>query len=160
MWPRHYTGFLQNRAIVVPMLILATITSLTGCNDSPRLSKSETDRGGPSSSETVDGPPSLLERLRSKFTLGSNEVPGSLTLKGGELEAKTREEIDKVFRWEYRVVDLSPTGTADELERDLNKLGADGWECFHLNTTDKNLRATCRRRPKSTIAYLKLLPGL
>lgn len=92
--------------------------------------------------------------------MSSKEVPSSLTFKGEELEAKTREEIEKLFRWEYKVVDLSPSGTADELEDNLNKLGADGWECFHLQPTDKNLRATCRRRPKSAVAYLKLLPGL
>lgn len=160
MWPGHYTGFLGHRAIVLPTLILATISSLTGCNDSPRHSKSETTRRSLNSSETGDTAPSLLDQLRSKVQMSSKEVPSSLTFKGEELEAKTREEIEKLFRWEYKVVDLSPSGTADELEDNLNKLGADGWECFHLQPTDKNLRATCRRRPKSAVAYLKLLPGL
>jgi hypothetical protein len=77
------------------------------------------------------------------------------------IQNRTKEEVEKLFRWEYRVVELPSTISSAELELQLSNLGDEGWECFDLAHRPADVtQITCKRRPKSAISYLKYLPGL
>jgi hypothetical protein len=74
---------------------------------------------------------------------------------------RTKEEVEKLFRWEYKVIETPADQSAGALESQLSELGADGWECFHIHTQTSGLvRITCKRKPKSALSYLKYIPGL
>jgi hypothetical protein len=68
--------------------------------------------------------------------------------------------MDKLFRWEYKVVDLAANQDANEFQGQLSLLGDDGWECFSISALLDKTRVTCKRRPKSAISHLKYIPGL
>ncbi len=77
------------------------------------------------------------------------------------VQARTTEEVEKLFRWEYKVIELPHTSDPTNFEASLTTLGNDGWECFHIDRLSAEAtRITCKRRPKSAISYLKYIPGL
>jgi hypothetical protein len=76
------------------------------------------------------------------------------------LQNRTKEEMRKLSQWQYKVVEFPAGAKAAELEEELNKLGAEGWDCASLLPNGERLRATCKRRPGSAFDYLKYVPGL
>lgn len=160
MRERHYTGFSRQGAIVGIATLICTLGSLTGCKDSGNgasSSPSSPAQQAPPDSLSVD---SLLSALEKKLQGASGGVQEAIAPHSEELQARTKEEVDKLFRWEYKVVDL-PSGTsATDLEKRLAELGTEGWECFSIIPSPENTRATLKRRPKSALTYLKYIPGL
>jgi len=156
----HYTGFSRWGAIVLSVAIGTIITGLTACNNSSKpdgcdhTSKQSTPCA---KTDTVTG---LLETLQAHLGITGGEARDALHDKGQSLQERTQEEVEKLFRWEYRVADLPVNPSAKELEDSLNNLGSDGWECFHLEVATNHLRALCKRRPRGALAYLTLVPGL
>jgi hypothetical protein len=65
------------------------------------------------------------------------------------------EEISKLNRFEYRVVDIEE-GSAAENEQFLTMLGNEGWECFSTERLDfvQKQRFYCKRRPATYLRYL------
>lgn len=160
MRERHYTGFWRQGAIVGIATIVWCLGSLTGCKDS--------GNGAPaaptSTPQQVTQPglsmDALLTALERRVQGASGGVQEALGPHGEELQARTKEEVDKLFRWEYKVIDLPSGITAPELETRLAELGTDGWECFSIIPSAHITRTTCKRRPKSALNYLKYIPGL
>lgn len=65
------------------------------------------------------------------------------------------EELEKLFRFEYKVVTLTADQEDDQkLEAYLNQLGQDRWECFSIERMMGELRLYCRRRPKTYLRYI------
>lgn len=96
---------------------------------------------------------------------GVNDVVGTLnrTAKdiGSSVEPYTAkvttlagDEIRKLYKVEYKVVDLESSIPSLELEGKLGQLGDERWECAVQQLDDK-IRLICKRLP---ISYLKLLP--
>jgi hypothetical protein len=102
----------------------------------------------------------LLAEVGEHFQGASGGVQQALGPQGEVIQERTKEEVEKLFRWEYRVVDVEANLTADELEKRLTELGNEGWECFNIAPSGQSSRVTCKRRPRSAINYLKLIPGL
>jgi hypothetical protein len=154
MW--HYTGFWTKGAIVraAPLFILLGI--LTGCQERGN-SQSSSTTGGTQDQLSFEG---LLNSVSKQVGGASGNVQEALAPHSEALQAKTKEEVDKLFRWEYRVDDIPLDLTASQLEQRLAALGTEGWECFSLIPSTTTTRTICKRRPKSAIAYLKYLPGL
>lgn len=160
MRERHYTGFWRLGAIIQIHILFLSIMALSGCNDSHNTS--------PSAQETPSAAPKmedlslsqLLAGLRDQFQDAAGGVQQALGPQGEVIQERTKEEVEKLFQWEYRVVDVEASLTADELERRLTELGSEGWECFNIVSSGQNSRVTCKRRPRSAINYLKLIPGL
>jgi hypothetical protein len=153
----HYTGFSRRGAIVLSIVIGTLITGLTSCNnsDKPVAAGPNSKQATPSTkTDTVSG---LLETLQAHLGISGGEARDD---NGQSLQKRTQEEVEKLFRWEYRVAELPVNSGAKELEHSLNNLGSDGWECFHLEVATDHLRALCKRRPRGALAYLKLVPGL
>ncbi|MCB0321193.1 MAG: hypothetical protein KDD60_09725 [Bdellovibrionales bacterium] len=64
------------------------------------------------------------------------------------------EEYEKLFRIDYRVVELPADSPVTSFEEVLGQLGKERWECFHIEPREKTLVAFCKRRPTSYIRYL------
>lgn len=157
---RHYTGFSTKGAIGALLAVLLTALGLTGCQDT-------TNSSGAPSHSAQDTPfpyginvKAVTEELSRRLGISPDEVNAALSPHSEALQAKTKEEMDKLFRWEYRVQDIPSPIPAEEFERRLGELGGDGWDCFSIAQEARSTRLTCKRRPKSAITYLKYLPGL
>jgi hypothetical protein len=67
------------------------------------------------------------------------------------------EEIKKFLTIEYRVFSLSTKLSDQEIEEQLQKIGKERWNCFHIEIVDDQSRFYCNRLP---ISALKLFPLL
>lgn len=156
MRERHYTGFRIQGAIVLFALVIAPLLLLTGCNDEGKDPQHSTADPTHERQLSLDTLLSQLTGARSTDDAGVQEVLGA---HGEALQQKTKEELAKLFRWEYKVIEIDPTLTAKQLEQTLQPLGLDGWECFQAGGTPATPHLVCKRRPQSTLAYLKYIPG-
>ena len=72
-----------------------------------------------------------------------------------------REDLKRHDTWEYHVVEVTNAG----IEKTLNKLGAERWECIWIQPAGKRLRLVLKRPVRSYLRnlplsqVLKLLPG-
>ena len=159
---RHYTGFWVKDAIATMACVCFVATCLSACNDSTNtqsvaahLTPTVTPTNPP-----VDGGFSLNSLLNS-IEGAKSGVKDAVAPHADAVQARTKEEVEKLFRWEYKVFESPGSVSAAEFERTLGELGNDGWECFHIDRlTPDQMRITCKRRPKSAISYLKYIPGL
>ncbi|MBX7138192.1 MAG: hypothetical protein K1X83_09420 [Oligoflexia bacterium] len=74
-----------------------------------------------------------------------------------DLQRSTSEEINKIFVIEYKVVELSASASANEIEKVLNELGSQRWECFDTATTDTGIRLMLKRPAKTPLRYIPRL---
>jgi hypothetical protein len=160
MRERHYTGFWRQGAIVGIATLIWTLVSLTGCKDSGNSGSTSPTEPHQQSLPDPLSVDALLTTLERKVQGASGNVQQAIAPHSEELQARTKEEVDKLFRWEYKVVDLPTATSATELEQHLAELGTEGWECFSIIPSPVTTRTTCKRRPKSALAYLKYIPGL
>lgn len=64
-----------------------------------------------------------------------------------DVSQKTQEQVNKVVRFEYKVVALPSDVTSEQLETTLNTLGMERWECFSILPREKGVTVSCRRVP-------------
>ncbi|MEY4668424.1 MAG: hypothetical protein RL518_1123 [Pseudomonadota bacterium] len=160
MRKRHYTGFWSIGAIIQAHILLLGIIMITGCNDS--------SNGSPGTAATTSPSPAgdpltlsqLVEKMGQRLQGASGGVQQALGPQGEVIQERTKEEVEKLFRWEYKVVETESGIAAADFERRLGELGNEGWECFHISTSPEAARITCKRRPRSPLTYLQLIPGL
>ena len=160
MRKRHYTGFWSIGAIIQVHIILVGAIMLTGCNDSTNSSQTPSTSTESSASPTALSVPQLMELLSERIQGASGEMQQALGPQGEVIQERTMEEVEKLFRWEYRVVETDTAMAAADFEKRLGELGNEGWECFHISNSPQTIRITCKRRPRSALNYLKLIPGL
>jgi hypothetical protein len=157
---RYYTGFWRIGAIIQVHILLLGIIAITGCNDSansPKTASPSPSTTAGASSLTVS---SLLETLSQRVQGASGGMQQALGPQGEVIQERTKEEVEKLFRWEYRVVETEVGIAAGEMEKRLSELGNEGWDCFHISNAPERTRITCKRRPRSALTYLQLIPGL
>ncbi len=63
-----------------------------------------------------------------------------------------KEDINKIGTWEYKIAFLD---AESNLEKELNKLGKDRWECFWIEKRENGLKLFLKRPVRS---YLKTIP--
>jgi hypothetical protein len=149
----NYTWFRLKDAIVTTACTVFCIVSLGACG------KSDPSGGqAPAAAETPSGYSldSVLDSLETRIRGASSTVGPQAEA----LHARTREEWSKLFRWEYRVLDLPADLGAPDFEGKLAELGQEGWEVFSIIPRTEGIRISCKRRPPSALAYLKYVPGL
>ncbi len=103
---------------------------------------------------------SLMETFSQRIQGASGGMQQALGPQGEVIQERTKEEVEKLFRWEYRVVETEVGIAAGEMEKRLSELGNEGWDCFHISNAPEGTRITCKRRPRSALTYLQLIPGL
>lgn len=78
---------------------------------------------------------------------------------GKEAGSKSKDwvlkDVEGIGDWEYKVVNLEG-GEVAELEKLLNGLGSERWQCFWVEASDKG-RTFFFKRPKRT--YLNKIPA-
>lgn len=158
----HYTGFWAKDAIATIVCATCVIVGLSGCNDSNNQLapiQNQTPAANPTNPLPADG--FSLNSLINSLEGAKTGVKSAVAPHADAVQARTKEEVEKLFRWEYKVIDSANVGDSASFEQLLGGLGDEGWECFDIDhlTPDK-VRVTCKRRPKSAISYLKYIPGL
>lgn len=159
---RHYTGFWVKDAIATIVCACFVATTLSACNDSTNTQSATANLTptAPPINPPVDEGFSLNSLLNS-IEGAKSGVKDAVGPHADAVQTRTKEEVEKLFRWEYKVIESPGSLTTPELERTLGELGSDGWECFHIDRLSPDqTRVTCKRRPKSAISYLKYIPGL
>lgn len=68
------------------------------------------------------------------------------------------EEVKKLGQFEYRIVELELSTSSVALEKELNVLGKERWDCHILNSAAQesyasNLRLLCKRQPFTPLRY-------
>lgn len=123
-----------------PSLLLLTLV-LIGCEgETPHIDRLQFEELG----RKLDG---LVQQAEQQVRRAP-EVKEQVTDAAGE-------EVEKLFTFEYRVFDLPRDAAAPEVENRLATLGADRWECFHVEPLATELRVFCKRRPKTPLRYLQ-----
>jgi hypothetical protein len=160
MRERHYTGFWSFGAIIQVHILVLGVLVLTGCKDSSN--DAITSPASAPTASAIEGVTvsSLLENLRERVQGARGGVQQALGPQGEVLQELTKDEVEKLFRWEYRVVETETAIAAADFEKRLGELGSEGWECFHIEDFRETTRITCKRRPRSALRYLQLIPGL
>ena len=148
---RNYSGFRLKDAIVTSACTGIAVI-LLGCQ-TPQV-----DSEAPP--KLIDTPKGYsLDSVLDSLDTGIRGVSSNVGPQAEALHSRTKEELAKLFQWEYRVVDLASSLSAEEFEAKLADLGAEGWECFSINTQGATARVSCKRHPPSAISYLKYVPG-
>jgi uncharacterized lipoprotein NlpE involved in copper resistance len=158
MNPSYYNYFSQQKAIIPIASILLFLGILVGCDNQQQMVSSGNNATIPPtvSNTALD---SIIDTLSS-----ASEV---LAPHAETLEQTTQTEIRKLFRWEYKVVDLDSSTAATDLEGSLNALGNDNWECLPATSigvvtapssySASTLRFYCKRRPRGPLSYLRFV---
>jgi hypothetical protein len=155
---RNYTGFWIKDAIATVSCVALLLSSLSACNDSTNPA-AQAPQAAPT--EVAVAESFSLNSLLNSLEGATSGVQNAVAPHAGALQERTKEEVEKLFQWEYRVIEVAANMPATDFEGQLAKLGAEGWECFHIaSQTADSTRITCKRRPKSALSYLKYLPGL
>jgi len=157
---RHYTGFWRQGAIMQILPLLPLLVLVTACNDSSNQQSSAGSATTPTSQVDDLSLSKIIGSISNRVQGASGGVQEALGPQGQVIQEKTKDEMEKLFRWEYRVVDYPTPLAADAFQQNLMDLGNEGWECFNITSSPSSTRVTCKRRPRSALAYLKLIPGL
>jgi hypothetical protein len=149
----NYTWFRLKDAIVTDVCAILCVLAIAGCGKSDQTAAQTPLPSDTPASYSLD---SVLDSLGTSFRGASSNVAPQAEA----IQARTKEEWSKLFRWEYRVVDIAANESAPDFEAKLAELGQEGWEVFSIITQTESVRITCKRRPPSALAYLKYVPGL
>lgn len=158
MIERHYTGFLGKHAIATIACGILFVSGVSGCKDSQKSNATPVSGRSLATGQATPDNFSLDSILTTLEGAGS-EVHDAVRPHTDAVQAKTKEELDKLFRWEYKVVELPITTDAPTLQAQLSALGEENWEVVDMRIHGELNRITCKRRPSSAIGYLKYIPG-
>ena len=156
----HYTGFRVKEAIVAISCMLGLCIAVSGCKDSNNGTFGAATHATP----TPTNPPAQegfsLNSILNSIQGASATVQQAMRPHTDAAQQRTKEELEKLFRWEYRVVEIPLAASSGELEARLRDLGAENWDCFSIILNGDLSRVTCKRRPASALSYLQYVPGL
>ena len=157
---RHYTGFSLKMAITTAACALVLTLGISACSDSDTPPQ-EQAQGAPTVAPEADlSLDTVLDNLNEQLDKASDQVQEAVGPHAEQLQSRTKEEVEKLLRWEYKVMDLAADITAQQMETRLSQVGEEGWECGSVVPVPNGLRVTCKRKPPSALAYLKYIPGL
>lgn len=154
MIERHYTGFLGKHAIATIACGVLFISGVSGCKDSQK-----NNPRGPVGQAAPTPDSFSLHAILNRLEGAGSDVHEAVRPHTDAVQAKTKEELDKLFRWEYKVVEVPLETDASSLQAQLSALGEENWEVVAMTTTEQRNRLICKRRPASAIGYLKYIPG-
>lgn len=161
MTAHYYTDIYSKIAIRTARCAVVAVFSLLACTGDNSTSSTSAPQPLPTPASTPASTPSFLESIKRSIGDATSEVHQAVAPHANELQTATKDEVKKLHQWEYLVdsVHVTPEGT--ELQTRLSVLGLERWECFSILPDQQNtLRLTCKRRPYSSLAYLKCLSGL
>lgn len=158
MNPDYYNYFSQQKAIIPIAGILLFLGILVGCDNQQQIV---------SSGNNATIPPTTSNTALESIIDTLNSASDVLAPHAETLEQTTQKEVSKLFRWEYKVVDMDISAPATDLESSLNTLGNDNWECLPATSigvvtaptsySASTLRFYCKRRPRGPLSYLRFV---
>lgn len=151
----HYTDIWPKVAIRTACCIVAAVISLLGCTEDHSRTSNTAATPTPAATET----PGFLESIKRSLGDATSEVQQAVSPRANELQSMTKEEVKKLYQWEYLVETVAGATESSELQSRLSALGVERWECFSITPAEDKLRITCKRRPYSTLSYFKCLSG-
>lgn len=95
--------------------------------------------------------PGILDHIRTMYETAKEageQVPE-------DIYDWARDDIGKIGSWEYQVVLIPRTAGIPAMEKRLNKLGAERWECYWVEKVPDGHRMYFKRPSRS---YLKSVP--
>jgi hypothetical protein len=92
------------------------------------------------------------EALLKEMNRAVESVKGSLGT--NELDSLASQEVEKLFVFEYNVVELPSGQSTEQLNEQLSELGKERWDCFHVEEKETQIRLFCKRRPKTYLRYI------
>ena len=126
---------IQYHVTYLPLLLSSfLVLSLVGC-DNQKQDSSELFK--------------TLDRQLSDLKKGLKDSMGQ-----NDLDHRASSELEKLFTFEYKVVDLPSKASSVDLEKKLKKLGAERWECFSIRQISDKIQIACKRRPKTYLRYI------
>jgi hypothetical protein len=134
------------RVVPAALLSLAVACSGPGGDDPPAGAAGADD----------SGPWAEVERLYEQAREAGETV-------SADAYEWLKEDLDHIGDWEYRLIVADPVEI--ELERTMNKLGVERWECFAVVPEGSSLRLFFKRPVKSYLKHIpisdlwKLVPG-
>ena len=72
----------------------------------------------------------------------------------GDAQEWLSEDLKNMNGFQYKVMRIT-TDSPEKMEKDLNQLGSEGWECFHVSENNQNQTMFFKKAKNS---YLKKLP--
>lgn len=72
-----------------------------------------------------------------------------------DLVAWVKEDLARVGAWEYRVARL-PARDSERLQKELNALGTDRWECLSVTPAGSDLVLVLKRPVRSYLGHLNV----
>ena len=140
---QHYTGFrlkdaITTTACAIALALVATLP-LSACKDSdtPPLDPTQMVDPTPLDSEQDTNIPdgdvpdensfgSVIKTIHENLERATEQVREAVGPHSEDLQNLTKDEVEKLFRWEYRVKELSIALSAEEFQEELAKLGLAG----------------------------------
>lgn len=95
-----------------------------------------------------------LDKLQGDLNALLSQAKQQLEPHKEQVESYTKGELDKLFQLEYEVREIPLESEISELRTVLTELGAQRWDCFHVERDVRNLRIFCKRKPKSYLQYI------
>lgn len=140
----HY----MTRRAYMRMVLSLVACCLMSCKDqSPSRNSDSPDSKSPGVVATLSD---TLERSYE----GARSTLDSITPDRDDLTEKAQEEIMKLHAFEYKVTDLPPEASLEELQEELSALGRERWDCFSVVQGASSARLLCKRRPSSYLRYV------
>lgn len=127
--------------------------ALTGCD-----SKEASIDKMPSSEKISEVVSTLHQSAKDVSSTVQDSVQQIIGTNGTAIQNLTTEQLMRLFKWEYRVVDVGTDKPAEEMNATLTELGDQNWECFSILQIGAAVRITCKKRPASALEYLKYIP--
>jgi hypothetical protein len=104
-------------------------------------------------SENGGNQPDLARELERTFEQLKTTL-SEMADKPSQMKDLTSDEIEKLFNFEYLVVDLPAKMPSPDLEKKLNQLGEERWDCFQIERLETKIAISCKRRPKTYLRYI------
>ncbi len=96
-------------------------------------------------------------------TVGNIKKQAEQTLKDAQkgiqdltpgVKSMTIDELEKLFVFEYKVVDIDGENSAEKIQNVLNSMGRERWEAYATNPTSMGVRMYFKRRPRTYLEYI------
>ncbi|MBI3986245.1 MAG: hypothetical protein HY343_04970 [Lentisphaerae bacterium] len=126
-------------------LVAGTVILLLACGCT---GKDEPKRSG----DTPPAPATAASQDESGYWDKVKEIYGNVKASGervpDDVVQWTKEDFKKIGTWQYRILEVK-SDAAEDIEKQLNELGAERWECFWIEQTAGGKRFFLKKAGKS-----------
>ena len=130
-------------------IVLAVLAA--GCEPVEPKDTAVPDADAAQAETDADAETDYAEKVKELYE-ATKETTGEMSK---EVIDWTKEDISNIGAWEYKIVTFGDIAS-EEIEKELNALGAERWDCFWVQETEAGPRFYLKKPKRS---YLKLVPA-